>query len=44
MRGEIIPKLRQPKEHRVSDDHTKAPGEADDVDDPAELAEVDDEL
>jgi len=44
MRGEIIPQLGQPQEHRVSDVHTKAPGEADDVHDPAEFAVVNDEL
>lgn len=44
MWGEIIPKLEQPEEHRASDVHTKAVDEADDLDDPAELAEVVDEL
>ena len=44
MRGEMIPKLEQPEEHRTSDVHTKAPGEADDVYGPFEFAEVDDEL
>jgi hypothetical protein len=44
MRGEIIEKLKQPEEHCASDVHTKALDEAHDVYDPAELAEVDDEL
>jgi len=44
MRGEMIPKLEQPEEHRASDVHTKALDEAHDVYDPAEFAEVDDEL
>jgi hypothetical protein len=44
MRGEIILKLEQPNEHRASEVHTKAIDEADDVYDPAEFAEVDDEL
>ena len=44
MRGEIIPQLGQPAEHRVSDAHTKALGVADDVHDPAEFAVVNDEL
>jgi hypothetical protein len=44
MRGEIIPKLAQPEEHRASDVHAKAIDEAYYVYDPAEFAEVDDEL
>jgi hypothetical protein len=44
MRGEIIPKLEQPEERRASEVYTRALDEADDGYDPAELAEVDDEL
>lgn len=44
MRGEIIPKLEQPEEHRASDVHTKALDKAHDFYDPAEFAELDDEL
>ena len=36
--------VREPEKYRASDIHTKAVDEADDVYDPAELAEVDDEL
>ena len=44
VRGEMIPKPEHPEEHRASDVHTRALDEADGVYDPAEFAEVDDEL